>query len=100
VVVKQIVARIDDELADALKGQAARLDESVNSYLNRLLQVAVAAPGSHRQMWKAGAIVDGRLATRGVPPGRRHRPGLVLSTAVETPAGYSAELVSTDRDER
>jgi len=98
--VKQIITRMDDELADALKRQAGRAGESVNSYVNRLLRVAVAGPGSPRQMWKAAAVADGRLAARGVGAGRPRRWALKLETTVETPAGYAAELVSAERDER
>ena len=97
---KQIITRVEDELADALKRQAGRAGESVNSYVNRLLRVAVVGPGSPRQIWKAAAVADGRLASRGAPAGRPHRWNLKLETAVATPAGYAAELVSGERDER
>lgn len=97
---RQIITRVDDELADALKRQAGRAGESVNSYVNRLLRIAVAGPGAPRQMWKAAAVADGRLLPRGAPTGRPHRWDLKLETAVKTPAGYAAELVSGDRDER
>ncbi|MHB8319083.1 MAG: hypothetical protein ACYDEP_07640 [Acidimicrobiales bacterium] len=98
---KQIITRVEDELADALKRQARRTGESVNSYVNRLLRVAVAGPGSQRQMWKAAAVADGRLASRGASSASRvDRWDLKLTTAVETQAGYAAELVSDERDER
>jgi len=61
---KQIITRVDDDLADALKHQASRTGESVNSYLNRLLRIAVTGPGTPRHQWKAAAISNGRLMSR------------------------------------
>ena len=96
---KQIITRMDDELAGALKRQAGRAGESVNCYINRLVQIAVGGPGSPRQMWKAAAVADGRLAARGARPRRPRRWALELRTPVSTQAGYAAELVSGERDE-
>lgn len=97
---KQIITRVDDELADALKRQARRTGESMNSYVNRLLRVAVAGPGSSRQMWKAAAIADGRLSPRPSPTGRPPRWTMDLRTSVTTRAGYASDIVSAEREER
>ncbi len=97
---KQIITRVDDELADALKHQAGRTGESVNSYVNRLLRVAVVGPDSPRQMWKAAAMADGRLTPRTPRTGRPRRWALDLMTTVTTRAGYASDLVSAERDER
>jgi plasmid stability protein len=97
---KQIITRIDDDLAVALKKRAAESGESVNSYISRLLRVAVAGPNSPRQVWKAAAIANGIVMAR---PARRHetrKSGKNLKTAVTTPAGFAAGLVSMERDER
>lgn len=91
---------MEDELADALKRQAGRIGESVNSYVNRLLRIAVGGPGSPRQMWKAAAIADGRLTSRGTRSGRPRRSALDLATTVRTGAGYAREMLSQERDER
>src|SRR5712692_7019462 len=102
--VKQIITRVDDELAEALKRRAQRSGESVNSYVNRLLRVAVAGSGgghaSSRQMWKAAALADGRLAGRAPQPVRRGTWAMDVGTPVTTPAGYAGEVVSRERDER
>ena len=99
-VMRQIITRVDDELAEALKQQAGNSGESVNSYVNRLLRVAVVGPGSHRQMWKAAAMADGRLVDRPPRTGRPRRWAMDLRTTVTTTAGYAARLVSAERDER
>jgi hypothetical protein len=97
---RQIITRVDEELADAVKREAGRIGESVNSYITRLLRVAVTGPGSSRHLWKAAALADGRLARReGESPTSRHW-ALDLGTPVTTPAGYAADLVSGDREER
>ncbi len=96
---KQIITRVDDDLADALKSQASRTGESVNSYLNRLLRAAVAGPGTPRHEWKVAAISNGRLMSRKNPNSRARnrikRPG----TKLHTPSGYASNAVSDDRDE-
>jgi len=97
---KQIITRVDDELAVALKGRAAMAGESVNTYVTRLLRVAVAGPDSSRQMRKAAAIADGRVMARPDPPEGPAPWRLDLKTAVTTPAGYAAGLLDDDRDQR
>ncbi len=98
--VKQVITRIDEELARAVKERAAESGESVNSYVTRLLQAAVAGPRSPRQIWKAAARANGVVMTR--PPRRdqARKSGRDLKTAVTTPAGFAAELVSLERDQR
>lgn len=103
---KQIITRLDDELAQALKDRARSSGESVNAYVNRLLRAAVVGPDSPRQRWKAAAIASGLLMD--VPARRRSgtdRDWNIDFTAkllggVKTPAGYASDLVSKDRDER
>ncbi|MGH9070800.1 MAG: hypothetical protein ACRDX8_06450 [Acidimicrobiales bacterium] len=51
------------------------------------------------QMWKAAAIADGRLLARGAR-GDRTPWTMALRTRAGTPAGYAAELVSGERDQR
>jgi plasmid stability protein len=97
---RQIITRVDDELADALKRQARQTGESVNSYVNRLLRVAVVGPGSSRQMWKAAAVADGRLLPRPPRTGRRRRWTMDFTTPVTTSAGYAGDAVSAGREER
>ena len=95
---KQIITRVDEHLARALKEQAARAGESVNSYVTRMLRtVTASSPASAgRSMWKATALADGRLARRGL-----HRKAVAdLPLAVRTPAGYAADLVARDREDR
>lgn len=99
--VRQLITRVDDELAEAVRQQAQRTGQSVNAYVTRLLRVAVTAPApatSDRQMWRAAALADGRLTRRGIdatPRGWTSR----FDTAVQTPAGYASGLVAEDRDE-
>jgi plasmid stability protein len=87
-------------LADALKQRAAEAGESVNSYVTNLLRVAVSGQRSPRQIWKAAAIANGIVMAR---PAQRHgarKSGKDLKTAITTPAGFAAGLVSMERDER
>ena len=97
---KQIITRVDDDLADALKNQASRTGESVNSYLNRLLRAAVAGPSTPRHEWKVAAISNGRLMSRknlnSRARNRTKRPG----TKLHTPSGYASSAVSDGRDGR
>lgn len=86
--VKQLITRIDEDLADAIKQHATLAGESVNAYVTRVLEAAVAG----RRAWKREALAQGRLAAR--KPARGPRPH------VTTPAGYGSELVSADRAER
>lgn len=97
---KPIITRVDGELASALKRQRVRTGESVNAYVNRLLRVAVVGPDSPRHMWKAAAVVDGRLMPRGMQTGRPRSWTMDFKTAVNTRADYAAEMVSTGRKER
>ncbi len=97
---KQIITRVDDDLADALKQHASRNGESVNSYLNRLLRAAVAGPGTPRHEWKVVAISNGRLMSRTSPPSTPRNRAKGTSTKLRTPSGYATNTVSEDRDER
>ena len=95
---KQIITRVDEELARALKEQAAHAGESVNSYVTRMLRtVTASSPASAgRAVWKAAALADGRLAQRGL-----HRKALADPSArLSTPAGYAADLVAQERQDR
>jgi len=51
-------------------------------------------------MWKAAAVVDGRLMPRGMQTGRPRSWTMDFKTAVNTRADYAAEMVSTGRKER
>ena len=97
---KQIITRVDDDLANALKHRASRTGESVNSYLNRLLRAVVTGPGTPRHEWKVVAISNGRLMSRTnmTSPSRTRskRPGITI----RTPSGYANNAVNDDRDER
>ena len=97
---KQIITRVDDDLADALKHQASRTGESVNSYLNRLLRTAVTGPGTPRHEWKAAAISNGRLMSRKELTSRSGDRAQRPDTKIRTPSGYASNTVSDDRDER
>lgn len=87
---KQLITRVDETLAEAVKQRAALSGESVNAYVTRLLRSAVEG----RQSWKSEALAAGRLATRGSVSSSG--PGVVVTT----PAGYASLIVSSDRDER
>lgn len=97
---KQIITRVDDDLADALKRQASRTGESVNSYLNRLLRTAVAGPGTPRHEWKVAAIANGRLMSRPNRTTTSHRQAKKPNTKIRMPSGYVSKAVSADREER
>jgi plasmid stability protein len=95
---KQIITRVDDDLAAALKERAHRAGVSVNSYVTSLLRAVTYGqeqPPTARDIWKAAALADGRLVRRGVVA---RRPP--LRPNISTPAGYAADLVSRERDER
>jgi hypothetical protein len=94
---KQIVTRVDDELADALKRQPGKTGESVNSYVTRLLRIAVAGLGSPRHMWKAAAMADGRPNLRASRTGRPRRWS--AGTKVTTPAHCARKLLSAARED-
>ncbi|WP_375504618.1 hypothetical protein [uncultured Jatrophihabitans sp.] len=87
---KQLITRVDESLAEAVKERAALTGESVNAYITRLLRSAVEG----RQSWKSEAVAAGRLVSR--VSVFAPRPG----AAVSTPAGYASSLVSSERDER
>lgn len=97
---KQIITRVDDDLADALKQQASRTGESVNSYVNRLLRVAVAGPGTPRHEWKVAAISNGRLMSRKNLTDRARKQTKTPDSKIHTPSGYASNAVSDDRDDR
>jgi len=87
---KQLITRVPESLAQAVKERAALSGESVNTYVTRLLSAAVGG----RESWKSEAIAAGHLmsrASRSMPPPR---------TTVSTPPGYATTLVSSERDER
>ncbi|NNN07572.1 MAG: hypothetical protein HKL85_00040 [Acidimicrobiaceae bacterium] len=96
---KQIITRVDDDLADALKHQASRTGESVNSYLTRLLRAAVAGPGTPRHEWKVAAISNGRLMSRTNLNGRVRNRTKGPGSRLHTPSGYASNAVSDGRDE-
>ena len=95
---KQIITRVDDELAEALKRKARQSGQSVNGYLNRLLRLAVVdtTAASNRQLQKAAALADGRLLSRPAPASQ----GKSEPVNVRTPAGYAGRLVTEERDSR
>jgi len=97
---KQIITRVDDDLAEALKHQASRSGESVNSYLNRLLRTAVAGPSTPRHEWKVAAIANGLLISRKNLQSRSRNRAKRSGTKLHTPSGYASSTVSNDRDER
>jgi len=87
---KQLITRVDESLAAAVKQRAALTGESVNAYVTRLLGAAVGG----RQAWKIEAITAGRLMSRASRSSPRPR------SAVATVPGYASDLVSSERDER
>ncbi len=95
---KQLITRIDDDLARNLKRQAERNGESVNSFVNRLLHIAVLGSGSPRQLWKAAALADGRLLARGSAAADDREFQMHVSSRPKEP-GYAARAISEGRDE-
>lgn len=87
---KQLITRVDEALAEAVKQHAALTGESVNAYITRLLGAAV----NGRQAWKNEAIAAGRLTSRGTRPTPQTR------ATTSTAPGYASDLVSAERDER
>lgn len=87
---KQIITRVEESLAEAVKERAALTGESVNAYVTRVLGAAVGG----RQVWKNDAIAAGRLKSRADRSSPRPHP------AVSTAPGYASDLVSAERDER
>jgi plasmid stability protein len=88
--VKQLITRVDEALAEAVKERAALTGESVNAYVTRLLRAAIGG----RQAWKSEAIAAGRLIPRASHPSPHPR------ATVSTAPGYASALVSSERDER
>lgn len=87
---KQIITRVEESLAEAVKEHAELTGESVNAYITRLLTSAVGG----RRAWKGEAIAAGRLLSRGSQPVPHPR------ATVSTTPGYASDLVSSERDER
>jgi len=87
---KQLITRVDESLAQAVKEHAAFTGESVNAYVTRLLGAAVGG----RQAWKSEAITAGRLKSRAF------RPSPLPRATISTAPGYASALVSSERDER
>lgn len=87
---KQLITRVQEPLARAVKEHAALAGMSVNAYITELLVAAVEG----RESWKRDAIAAGRLVSRPSPatPTRE--------ATVTTPPGYASTLVSSERDER
>jgi hypothetical protein len=97
-VVPQVITRMDDELAAALKARARAAGVSVNEYVTRLVRVAVGAPAGEDRSWKAAGVADGWLVDR--PPAN---PRLVASREWIArprtfPPGYRNPVVE-ERDE-
>lgn len=87
---KQLITRVQEPLAEAVKERAALAGVSVNAYVTGLLTAAVEGPGT----WKRDAIAAGRLLSRASRPAPHPR------AAVTTAPGYASALVSSERDER
>jgi len=87
---KQLITRVEESLAAAVKEHAALTGESVNACVTGLLGAAVGG----RQAWKSEAIAGGRLMSRASSPSPHPR------AAVSTAPGYASGLVSSERDER
>jgi hypothetical protein len=94
----QVITRMDDELAAALKARARAAGVSVNEYVTRLVRVAVGGPVGEDRSWKAAGVADGWLVDR--PPAN---PRLVasrewLDRPRTFPPGYRNPVVE-ERDE-
>lgn len=87
---KQLITRVEESLAAAVKEHAALTGESVNAYVTRLLSAAVGG----RRAWKSEAIAAGRLISRASGPVPR------ATATVSTAPGYASAIVSAERDER
>jgi len=87
---RQLITRVPESLAEAVKERAALTGESVNAYVTRLLIAAVGG----RQPWKSEVMTAGRLTSRASRP--TPQPRATVSTA----PGYASALVSAERDER
>lgn len=60
----QVITRMDEELATALKARAKEAGVSVNEYVTRLVRVAVGGPAVPTRAWKAKGIAEGWLVDR------------------------------------
>ncbi len=100
--VKQIITRVDDDLALRLKERASRSGESVNSYVNRLLRVAVVGSEGPRQIWKAAAIASGLLVGGRPRSTRLQRKSFEFTTTTkgDAPAEYVKTLLIESRGTR
>lgn len=87
---KQLITRVQEPLAQAVKEHAALAGMSVNAYITELLVAAVEG----RASWKRDAIAAGRLVSRSSPSTSSR------AATVTTPPGYASTLVSSERDER
>jgi hypothetical protein len=94
----QVITRMDDELAAALKAQARSVGVSVNEYVTRLVRVAVGGPDSTRRAWKAAGVASGLLMDR--PSVKPPSPELqkLLPVKPKFPPDYR-NLVVEERDE-
>lgn len=87
---KQLITRVQEPLAQAVKERAALAGVSVNTYITELLSAAVEGRGS----WKRDALAAGRLISRSAPASPPR------AAPVTTAPGYASTLVSSERDER
>ncbi len=94
----QVITRMDDELAAALKAQARSVGVSVNEYVTRLVRVAVGGPGSTRRTWKAAGVANGLLMDRPLVKPRTTEPGCWVPPVIDFPPGYRNPVVE-ERDE-
>jgi len=98
--VKQIITRVDDELAEALKKSAAESGQTINGYVTKVLRTAVSVPAG--RSWKTAAIARGLLVSRVLPVSSSPLAmshGAPDMTPV-VPPGFVRTLVSNERDER
>jgi len=97
----QVITRMDEELATALKARAKEVGVSVNEYVTRLVRVAVGGPATATRAWKAKGVAEGWLVDRpAATPGKRlaieerlrHLPSPTF------PPGYRNPIIE-ERDE-
>lgn|GEM_PF-1707281 len=96
----QVITRMDEELATALKARAKEVGVSVNEYVTRLVRVAVGGPATATRAWKAKGVAEGWLADRPLADGCR--PAVDREAWEDNPAtavpGYQNPVVA-ERDE-
>jgi plasmid stability protein len=97
-VVPQVITRMDDELAAALKARARAAGVSVNEYVTRLVRVAVGAPAGEDRSWKAAGVADGWLIDRPPANPRLAASREWLDRPRTFPPGYRNPVVE-ERDE-